>query len=74
MSIQDSEIGRDATYPAGKHGRGSRLKNAYAAVSHSMQSFLLPEENRLRLPERLQKKIDRFGRIILRAGERRGWT
>jgi hypothetical protein len=73
MSIQDSEIGRDATYPAGKRGRRSGLKDAYAAVSHSMDSFLL-QENRFRLPERLQKKIDRFGRTILRAGERRGWT
>ena len=71
MSIQEPENGRDATYPAGKRGRRSRLKDAYAAVSHSMHSFLLPEENRFRVPERLQKKIDRFALKITGGGYRR---
>jgi len=43
-------------------------------MRYSSAGFFPVNGEQLRIPERLQKKIDRFTRMILNAGERRGWT
>jgi len=43
-------------------------------MRYSSAGFFPVNGEQFRIPERLQKKIDRFTRMILNAGERRGWT
>jgi hypothetical protein len=67
-------LGRDETCPAGKKCKGSGTGDAGAVIRYSSAGFFPEKGEQFRIPERLQKKIDRVTRMILRAGERRGWT
>jgi len=74
VSISGLKYGRDETCPAGKKWKGSGTGDACAAMRYSSAGFFPVNGEQFRIPERLQKKIDRFTRMILNAGERRGWT
>jgi hypothetical protein len=47
------------------------MTGAFPMPGHARSGFLFPAGDSLRIPDRLKKKIDRFARLVFRAGKRR---
>lgn len=71
ITIEEHHHSRDGNAPAEKkETMEGGMRKAYAALRHGNAGLFLATGEQYRLPERLQKKIGRFARLLIRVRER----